>query len=313
MGRDINGGRHCRISLDIMRLGILYAALAYTCWGLLPIYFRVLSDVSAIEIILHRTLWSLAFVVVALMLRRRWTWVITVSKQPRLIGVFAVSALLLAANWLVYVWAINSGHVIDASLGYFILPLINVAIGVVFLRERPRPVQWLAVAVALLGMLWLAWQAGRAPWIGLFLALAFGFYGLLRKTAQLGSLEGLALETALLAPLAAVWLGWWGWTGQAVWPNASSTLLWWLLAAGPITAIPLLLFAAGARRISLTTLGVLQYIGPTLQFVCGVWLFGESVPPERLAGFVIIWIALALFTLEGLTGWRRLRPGTGGS
>ncbi|AVP56984.1 EamA family transporter RarD [Pulveribacter suum] len=286
-----------------MHPGILYATLAYTAWGLFPLYFRQLAGVSALEVIAHRTLWSLVFVAVVLVARRQLAWMGAALRQPRLVGIFALSALLLAANWLVYVWAINAGHVLDASLGYFILPLLNVALGYALLHERPRRGQWLAVGIAALGVLWLTVQAGQLPWIGLFIALTFGGYGLLRKTAPLGALEGLALETALLAPLAVGLLVWWGWQGRAAWPQAGVVGTLWLLSTGPITAVPLLLFAAGARRIPLTTLGLLQYIAPSLQFISGVWLLGESVQPARLVGFALIWLALVLFTLEGL--WQR--------
>ena len=288
-----------------MHLGILYATLAYVAWGLFPLYFRQLQAVPALEVIAHRTLWSMVFVAVLLVARRQLGWMAPLMRQPRLVAAFALSALLLSTNWLIYVWAVNNGHVVDASLGYFILPLANVAMGYVFLHERPRRGQWLAVALAAAGVLWLTWQAGRLPWIALALALTFGFYGLLRKTAVLGALEGLALETALLAPLALAALAFWGWQGSAAWLRADTGELLWLLAAGPITAVPLLLFAAGARRIPLSTMGLLQYISPTLQLLCGVWLFGEQLQPARLAGFVLIWAALVLFAVEG--AWQRRR------
>ncbi|WP_312307292.1 EamA family transporter RarD [Pulveribacter sp.] len=292
-----------------MHPGILYATLAYTAWGLFPLYFRQLASVSALEVIAHRTLWSLVFVAVVLVARRQLGWIAPALRQPRLVGVFALSALLLAANWLVYVWAINAGHVLDASLGYFILPLLNVALGYAVLHERPRRGQWLAVGVAALGVLWLTVQAGQLPWIGLFIALTFCGYGLLRKMAPLGALHGLALETALLAPLAVGLLAWWAWLGQAAWPQAGVADALWLLSAGPVTAVPLLLFAAGARRIPLATMGLLQYIAPSLQFLSGIWLLGESVQPVRLVGFVLIWVALALFTLEGVWQHRAARVG----
>ena len=288
-----------------MQPGIVYAALAFVGWGLFPVYFRQLEQVPALEIIMHRTLWSMLFVALLLLVRRRWEWLAQLRQNPRTVGVFALSALLLSGNWLIYVWAVNNGHVVDASLGYFIQPLLNVALGTVFLHERPRSGQWAAVALAAAGVAWLTWQAGHLPWIGLSLALTFGIYGLMRKVAVLGALEGLAVETALLTPLALAALAWWGWRGEAAWVHADAPLWGWLLAAGPFTAIPLLLFAAGARRITLTTLGVLQYIGPTLQFMLGVWLYGESLTPARLIGFVLIWAALVLFTLEG--AWRQRR------
>ncbi|WP_325169005.1 EamA family transporter RarD [Melaminivora jejuensis] len=280
-----------------------YATAAYTAWGLFPLYFRQLAQVSALEVIAHRTLWSMLFVALVLLVRRQWAWLAPLLRQPRLLAVSALSALLLSANWLLYVWAVNNGHVLDASLGYFILPLINVALGYAVLGERPRRGQWAAVAVAACGVLWLALQAGRLPWIGLAIALTFGGYGLLRKTAPLGALEGLALETTLLTPLALALLAWWAGQGTAAWTQAGAADWLWLLAAGPITAVPLLLFAAGARRVPLATLGLLQYISPSLQFLLGVALMGESVQPARLLGFALIWTALALFALEG--AWQR--------
>ncbi|GAB1387063.1 EamA family transporter RarD [Melaminivora sp.] len=283
--------------------GVLYATLAYAAWGVFPLYFRQLSAVPALEIVAHRTLWSLVFVLLVLLLRRQWGWLAQALRQPRMLAVSGLSALLLSANWLLYVWAVNSGHVLDASLGYFILPLINVALGYAVLGERPRRGQWLAVALAAAGVLWLTLQAGRLPWVGLAIALTFGGYGLLRKIAPLGALEGLVLETALLAPLALGLLAWWGWQGQAAWTALDWQQGLWLLAAGPITAVPLLLFAAGARLVPMATLGLLQYLSPSLQFLLGVWLLGESVQPLRLLGFALIWAALVLFALEG--AWQR--------
>ncbi|MDD2926460.1 EamA family transporter RarD [Rhodoferax sp.] len=288
-----------------MNPGILYAALAYVAWGLFPLYFRQLSMVGSLEVVMHRTVWSLLFLLGVLLVLRRWRWLRELLHQPRVLAAFALSALLLSSNWLVYVWAVQNQHVLDASLGYFILPLVNVAMGYVFLHERPRPGQWLAVAVAAAGVAWLTWQTGRLPWIALLLALTFGFYGLLRKVAVLGALEGLTLETLMLAPLAVAALVFWGWQGKGVLVQGDVRAIGWLLLAGPLTAIPLLLFAAGARRIPLTTLGILQYISPSLQFALGVWLFGEALQTSRLLGFGLIWMALVIYSLEG---WLRLKP-----
>jgi len=287
-----------------MNPGIVYAALAYLSWGLFPLYFRQVAAVPALEVVLHRTLWSLVFLLSLLAVRRQWAWMRELLRQPRVLGAFALSALLLAANWLTYVWAVNNGHVVDASLGYFILPLVNVALGFVFLHERPRTGQWLAVAVAAAGVVWLSVQAGHLPWIALVLALSFGFYGLLRKVAILGALEGLALETVLLAPLTVAVLGALAWQGQGALVQGDAATVGWLMLAGPVTAIPLLLFAAGARRIPMATLGILQYISPSLQLALGVWLFRESFDPDRLAGFALIWVALLLYSIEG--GFARL-------
>lgn len=289
-----------------MNPGILYAALAYLSWGLFPLYFHQVASVPALEVVLHRTLWSLVFVLAALALRRQWAWVRGVLRQPRVLGTFALSALLLSANWLTYVWAVNNGHVVDASLGYFILPLVNVGMGFVFLRERPRAGQWLAVAVAACGVLWLAVQGGRVPWIALILALTFGFYGLLRKVAVLGALEGLTLETVMLAPVTVAILAYWAWQGQGALVQGDAHQLAWLVLGGPITAVPLLLFAAGARRIPLATMGILQYISPSIQLALGVLWFGESFPSQRIVGFGLIWTALLVYTVEGWLHMRKL-------
>jgi len=291
-----------------MNTGIVYASLAYLSWGLFPLYFRQVAAVPALEVVLHRTLWSLVFVLALLAVRRQWAWMREVLRQPRVLGAFALSALLLAANWLTYVWAVNNGHVVDASLGYFILPLVNVALGYVFLHERPRPGQWLAVAVAAAGVLWLTVLTGRLPWIALVLALSFGFYGLLRKVAVLGALEGLTLETILLAPATLAVLGAWAWQGQGALVQGDATTVGWLVLAGPVTAIPLLWFAAGARRIPLATMGILQYISPSLQLALGVWLLHESFESSRLTGFLLIWAALLVYTLEGWWVRRRAMP-----
>lgn len=290
-----------------MQTGIVYATLAYVCWGLFPLYFHQVAQVPALEVVMHRTVWSLVLLLGVLAVRRHWAWLGAALRSPRVLGTFALSALLLAANWLTYVWAVHHQHVVDASLGYFILPLIHVAMGYAVLQERPRRGQWVAVALAALGVAWLTLQAGRLPWIALVLALTFGVYGLLRKTASLGALEGLALETLLLAPVAAVLLAWWGAQGQGALVQGPPSQVAWLVLAGPATAIPLLLFAAGARRIPMATLGLLQYISPTLQFALGVWVFHEAFDPARLAGFVLIWAALVLYSVEGW--WHTRRAG----
>jgi len=289
-----------------MRSGIIYAALAFLCWGLFPIYFHALSEVPPLQILAHRMLWSLAFLLIVLTLRRQWQW-LQLVRQPRIFWSFVASALLLSANWLVYIWSVHNGHVIEASLGYFINPLVNIMFGYFLLKERMRPAQWCAIAIAALGVAWLTWQAGTVPWIALFLAASFGGYGLLRKTAALGALEGLSFETMVLFPLAAGYIAWLTVHGENMFltsPNDTTRYL--LMAAGPITAIPLLLFATGARQIPLSILGLLQYLSPTLQFLLGVLLFKEAFSADRLLGFALIWAALALFAGEGLL--RRSAP-----
>jgi len=289
-----------------MNPGIAYATFAFFCWGLFPLYFHALAEVPALEMLAHRMLWSLLFLAIVLSARRQWKWLPRTLGQPRVLASFVASAVLLTANWFVYIWSVNNGHVIDASLGYFINPLVNVLLGLVVLKEKLRRAQWIAIGVAACGVLWLTWSAGQVPWIALILGITFGSYGLLRKTAALAALEGLSLETMILFPLALVYVAWLTMTGHNTFLNSElDSTRWLLVAAGPITAIPLLLFAAGARKIPMAALGLLQYLSPTMQALLGVWVFHEGFPPARLAGFVIIWAALALYVAEGLWAGRR--------
>ena len=283
-----------------MRKGVVLAASSYVAWGLFPAYFLLLRSVSPVEVLAHRMIWSLVFLSFVLAFRRQWSWLRPLTRQPRLVVSFAISAALLSGNWFLYIWAVSRGHVIDASLGYFINPLVNIVLGFVLLQERLRPAQWFAVVIAAFGVLWLTWQGHQFPWIAIVLALTFGFYGLMRKVAALGPLEGLSLETLLLFPLAAAYLAWTAFIGNNAFIQADFALRLVMIAAGPITAIPLLLFAAGARRIRLSTLGLLQFIAPTLQLLLGIWMFHEPFGGARMWGFVIIWAALALYSAEGL-------------
>lgn len=292
-----------------MQNGLLAAALAYIIWGLFPLYFHQLSQIGAFELVLHRTLWALGFLLLVLTWRRQWQWLRQAWRQPRLLALYATSATLLSVNWLIYVWAVNNQHVLEASLGYFINPLVNVLLGVLVLRERPRPAQWAALTLAAGAVLWLSWHTGAPPWIALSLALSFGIYGLIKKTAPLDALEGLTLETLLLAVVAAPVLLGWDLSGRSALAGAPASLWAWLLLAGPLTAVPLLLFGHGARRIPLSTLGLLQYISPSLQFLLGVWLFHEPLQTTRLTGFALIWLALLLYSGESLWRARQLsRP-----
>ena len=267
-----------------MSRGVAYALLAYLAWGLFPLYFRLLAGVGAVEIVLHRVVWSLVFLLALLAALRRWQWLAPVVRQPRVLGASALSALLLAGNWTLYVWAVMNGRVIDASLGYFINPLVNVLLGAVFLHERLRPAQWAAVALAAAGVAWLALRGPQWPWVGLAIAFSFGLYGLLRKTAALGAIEGLTLETMILAPLALLLLGVWTWQGSGGLAAHDAATLAWLVGVGPVSAIPLLLFAAGARRVTMATLGLLQYVSPTLQLLLGIWVFGEPLAAAMQQG-----------------------------
>jgi len=286
------------------RNGLYLAGAAYTLWGAFPIYFKQLAGISADEILAHRIVWSVAFLAMVLLILKRWAWVREAVTSKRVLGAFAASALLLSLNWLIYIWAVNANHVVDASLGYFITPLVSILLGQWVFREKLRALQWAAVGIALVGVLWLTWDAGTLPWIGLSLAVTFGLYGLLRKVAPLGALEGLALETVMLLPLALGWIAWLSTQHPSALSTSSTGVSLLLIASGPITAIPLLLFAAGARRISMANLGFLQYIAPSLQFAAGTLLYNERMTGGRLTGFIIIWVALAVYTLESIWSQR---------
>ncbi|MEP7296395.1 MAG: EamA family transporter RarD [Burkholderiales bacterium] len=284
-----------------MHAGIVYAALAFIWWGLFPLYFRLVTTVPAAQVLAHRVVWCLLFLGILLTARRQWGWLPQVLRRPKVLGAFVLSALMIGANWLAYIWAVLHGHVLEASLGYFITPLVNVLLGMTLLHERLRRAQWVALAIAAAGVLWLTVQAGRPPWIALSLGATFGSYGLLRKVAALGALEGLTLETLLLAPLALIVLGLATLDGSAAFPAPDALTNLWMIALGPITAVPLLLFAAGARRLSMATLGIVQYLGPSIQVVIGLWVFGEPFPMARFIGFACIWLALIVYSLDG---WR---------
>ncbi|RFB68124.1 MULTISPECIES: EamA family transporter RarD [unclassified Herbaspirillum] len=281
---------------------MFYAISCFLLWGLFPLYFKLLQDVSSFDIVVQRIFWSLLFLIVVLTWKRQWAWLGDVVRKPRVLLGFLVSALLLSGNWVLYVWAVNSGRIVDSSLGYFMSPLISVLLGYVILKERLRPLQWLSVFMALGAVLWLTWVNGALPWIGLVIAATFGIYGLLRKIAHLGALEGLALETILLAPLVLTILAVTAAHGNNGFLQASPTSQILMALSGPVTAIPLLLFARAARRIPLSLLGLLQYISPTMQLLTGVFIYDEPFDGPRLTGFVVIWTALAVYSVEGL--WR---------
>lgn len=295
-----------RATLAGMNRGVLYALGAYLLWGLFPVYFKLVAAVPALEILAHRIAWSLLLVLGLLGLRRDWGWIGTLVRQPQQLRWFVASATLVSVNWGLYIWAVNAQRVVDASLGYFINPLVNVAIGALFLHERLRPAQWAAVAIAAAGVAWLTVTAGAPPWIGLVLAFSFAGYGLLRKQAPLGAMEGFALEVTLLFPLALAYLLWLAAHGAEHFTQADGSLQALLALSGPVTAVPLLLFAAGARRIPFSTLGLLQYVAPTLQLLLGVWLFKEPFAGTKVAGYALVWLALAVFTADSLwSAWRR--------
>jgi chloramphenicol-sensitive protein RarD len=295
------------VSLTTMNYGVVYALLAFSIWGLFPVYFKALHQIAPLEILAHRMAWSMLFLFIVLTVRMQWRWLGAVLRDRRLLGRFAGSAALLSGNWGIYIWAVNTGHIVEASLGYFVTPLISVLFGLALLGERMRPLQWVAVAIALAGVLYLSWENGRPPWISIALALTFGGYGLLRKTAKLGALEGLALETMLLLPIALLYLAAVSLHGDSGFAAAPLGIKILVGLAGPITAVPLLLFAAAARRIPLSMLGLIQYVTPMLQLLIGVAIYREPFGGPQLLGYGAIWIALAVYSLEGIARARRVR------
>jgi chloramphenicol-sensitive protein RarD len=273
---------------------------AYALWGLFPLYFPLLEPAADLEIVAHRVLWSLLFIGGLLTVVRRWSHVVALLTDRRRMLVLAGAAVLIAANWLIFVYGVNSGHVVETSLGYFITPLLNVLLGVVLFGERLRPLQWTAVGIATVAVAVLTVDYGRPPWIALSLALTFSLYGLLKKVVRVEAAPGLFVETALVALPAAVVLGLLHTGGSGTFGNAGSGHALLLAGSGIATAIPLLLFANAARRIPLSTIGLLQYLTPLMQLAIGVFVYDEDMPPARLAGFVIVWVALAVFTADGL-------------
>ncbi|GAC1444243.1 MAG: EamA family transporter RarD [Mycobacteriales bacterium] len=280
------------------RRGALFGAMAYLLWGVFPLYFPLLKPAGSVEVLAHRVVWSLLVVAVLVQATRRWAGVRLIMADRGKLMRLSAAATVLAVNWGVYIYGVTSGRVVETSLGYFINPLVTVMLGVLVLRERLRRAQYVALGVAAVAVLFLSVENGRPPWIALTLAFSFGSYGLLKKTAVVGALEGLTVETAVLAPLALVFL-----VGLQL--RGSSTLVSHgpghaslLAVTGLITAIPLLFFGAAASRVPLTTLGVLQYLAPTMQFLLGVLLFHEALGLARLVGFCVVWAALVLFTAD---------------
>lgn len=291
------------------RAGLWAAFGAFVLWGVMPLFWHLLKAVPALQILLHRIVWGAVLVGAWLFWKQGRGWWRRVVADRRVAGLLALSGVLIAFNWGLYIWAVNSGHVVETSLGYFINPLLNVVIGVAFLRERLRPLQWAAVAIAACGVAWLTFNYGNFPWIALTLAVSFALYGVVRKLAEVDSVPGLGVESAyLLLPGLAVLLwfethdgggffsGGYGWTTDLL-----------LVAGGALTALPLIGFAYAVRRIPLSTIGVMQYIAPTLQLLIGVLAFHEPFGRERAVGFAIIWAALLLFAGEGLLRARRTR------
>ncbi len=282
------------------------AAGAFLFWGVVPVYWKQMHEVPAAELIAHRIVWSLVFLVAVVAWQGSFATLRPGFATPRAIGLNLLAGILLTLNWGVYVWAVNEGHVIETSLGYFLVPLCNVAVGSLVLREKLRPRQWVAIALAAAGVLLLLLRVGHVPWIALSLAITWTSYGLLKRKSSLGPIAGLTVETLLLFPIAAAWLLAWHHQGTGALGRVDLPTQVFVLSAGVVTAIPLLLFAYGAQRIRLATLGLLQYLAPTAQFLIGLFLYREPFDAARLQAFGLIWIGLAIYTADAFWFQRRL-------
>lgn len=281
-----------------MNKGILSGIGAYALWGFFPIYWKYLHNVPATQVIGHRIGWSFLLLVAILLVTRQWNAFRVAAWRPKVIGIYSIAAVLLSINWLVYVWGVNAGFIVETSLGYFINPLLSVLLGVLFLRERLRPAQWIPVIVAAIGVTYLTVIYGRLPWIALSLAFSFAFYGLVKKLAPLGSLYGLTLETGIVFPAALIYLLLVEFSGTGSFFHTDALTNTLLIGAGAVTTVPLLMFASAAKEIPLTVVGLLQYIAPTLQFLIGVFLYKEPFDLAHFFGFAIVWVALIIFWVE---------------
>lgn len=281
-----------------MNKGIWNGLAAYVMWGFFPIYWKLLHQVPALQVIGHRISWSFILLIAVLLLTKQWKEFRSTALTFKTVAIYSIAAVLLSVNWLIYVWGVNAGFIVETSLGYFINPLFSVLLGVLFLRERLRPAQWIPVALAAAGVLYLTVAYGRLPWIALSLAVSFGLYGLVKKIAPLGSLYGLALETAIVFPFALIYLVIVEWMGAGAFLHQGALTDLILIGTGVVTSVPLLMFASAARQIPLTVIGILQYVAPTLQFLIGVFLYHEPFDQSRLIGFGLVWLALIIFWLE---------------
>jgi len=283
----------------MMNRGVLYAASAYALWGLLPVYWKWLRHTPSSQVLCHRIIWSFLTLLFVILLMRQWDGLRRDIFSARVLRAYIGAGALIGVNWLIYIWAVGAGFIIETSLGYFINPLLSVLMGVVILHERLRPGQWAAIALAAAGVLYLSFVYGALPWIALSLAVTFSLYGLFKKIAPLGSLNGLTLETGVLLLPAFVFLAYSGHTGQGSFLRTGALTDVLLIGTGIITTVPLLLFSSAARRIELSLLGVLQYIAPTIQFLIGLLVYHEPFTRDRFIGFCIVWSALAVYAAEG--------------
>ncbi|WP_223263299.1 MULTISPECIES: EamA family transporter RarD [unclassified Arthrobacter] len=301
------GGKTKRPARSENSVGILFGVGAYGLWGLLPLYFLVLVPASPIEIVANRVVWSLLFCALLLTALRSWKPVLTALRTPQIVGTLTVAGLLIAVNWLVYTYGVTSGQAIEASLGYFINPIVSVLLGVIVLREKLRPLQWAAIGMGIIAVIVLAVGYGSVPWIALTLAFSFGLYGFVKKKvgSRVDAVSSLSIETAVLTPIAAGVMLWLGSTGAATLLTEGAGHFWIMAASGVITAVPLIFFGAAARRLPLTTIGLLQYLAPVLQFLLALLVLGEEMPFERWIGFSLVWVGLILLTVDMLRTVRR--------
>ncbi|ABP52879.1 EamA family transporter RarD [Salinispora tropica] len=290
------------------KLGYLYGIGAYVLWGFFPLYMRLLRPASPLEILAHRIVWSVVFVALVLAAMRNRSFLRALLRRPRALAALGIAAALVALNWGTYIYGVNSERVVETSLGYFVNPLVVVLLGVFVLRERLRPAQWAAIGVGGAAVVVLTVDYGRPPYLALVLSFTFAGYGLVKKRLGLPAAQGLFVESAVLALPALAYLAWLGGTGGATFGAVSAGHTALLISAGAATAIPLLMFAGAANRLPFTSLGMLQYLAPILQLGCGVIIFREPMPPARLAGFALVWLALAVFTVDAVRAARRLPP-----
>jgi chloramphenicol-sensitive protein RarD len=283
-----------------LRRGYLFGIIAYTCWGLFPLYWKLLRPATPVEILAHRIIWSLVVVVGIVAVTNGWRSLARLGRNPAKLGLIALAAILIAINWGTYIYGVNADRVVETSLGYFINPLVTVALGVVVLRERLRPAQWAALGVGAGAVGVLTIDYGHVPYLALTLACSFGLYGLIKKRLAVPAVDGLLVESGMLALPALGYVVLLTARGESTFGQVSGGHTALLILAGVVTAIPLLLFAGAANRIPLSSIGLLQYLAPILQLACGVLVFSEPMPPARLAGFALVWLALAVFTWDGV-------------
>jgi chloramphenicol-sensitive protein RarD len=288
------------------RNGVAFGVAAYLCWGFFPLYWPLLDPASSLEVLAHRFVWSMVFVLVAITAMGKWSTFLTIARDRRMMLILTGASVTIAVNWGGFIYGVTNGHVIETSLGYFINPLVTVLLAVFALKETLRPVQWAAIAIGASAVVVLTVDYGRLPWIALLVAFSFAIYGFLKKKADLGAFEGLGMETAILFPVALTFLVALQLRGQLTFGHDGPGNVALLVGTGVVTAIPLLLFGAAATRLSLTTIGLLQYLGPIIQFIVGLTIFHEDMTSARWVGFVLVWVALVVFTLDAINTRRRL-------